>query len=163
MILSHWHQNWLMSNIFVARFHFCQFQAIMSQILQQLLFKVTIYKTWYGLHFSTQSRPTRDFVERHSYLWTPFSLSMSRNILLEKTMKPLTVWKFVGTEISKPYFPATCTWHSMFTWLTSFLFSYFLNIFPCMGLQNRSSLIQNLEFPLSKLWVWFQWTMMWLI
>ena len=65
-------------------------------------------------------------------------------------MKPLTV-NFLAQEsqIQKPLFSATCAWHSMFTQFTSFPFQY--SIFPGRRQLDRSSLILNLESPLSIL------------
>ena len=106
----------------------CKFWS--SVIVQKWV--VTIHKTC--IYFLT--RYTRDIVVRHSYQ-TPPSLSVSHNILLEKNLKP--------------YFPATCAWHSMFTWFTtSFPFSYFSHIYLPAGGCSTSSLIHILECPVSK-------------
>ena len=96
-----------------------------------------------GIHFSTQD--TWDIVEWHSYRAPP-SLFVSRNILLQKTMKPLPS-KFVGTCISTFKTIFSC---SMFTWFTSFLHIFFSKFFPCRGLPDRSSPIHNLEYSVSK-------------
>ena len=56
-------------------------------------------------------------------------------------------------KISKPYCPATCTWHSMFTWFTSVSFSYFSqNFFPAEGCLTSFSwfMIKKFHFQSRK-------------
>ena len=57
------------------------------------------------------------------------------------------------SQISKPYFPTTCTWHSMFTWFTSVSFSYFSQIFfPAGGCLTSFSwfMIKKFHFQSRK-------------
>ena len=99
---------------------------------------------------------------------------MSHNILLEKTMKPLTV-KSASTQKKIE------TVFSCYLYLTQYVhlihhifpFSYFSQNFSLQGLLDRSSLSHRLEFPLSKPENWeylpvvkcifLQCAMMWLI
>ena len=85
--------RWLISIIFMA--HSRQFHTIVSRILQQancsksLINGQSLFiKHSLCVYFSTQD--TQNVVERHSYRTRP-SLSVFRNILLEKTVKPLKV------------------------------------------------------------------------
>ena len=90
-------------------------------------------------------------MKKRSYQ-TPPSLSVSRNTLLEKSMKPLAV-KSVGTGISNFRTVISC-----YRYLTQFvhwthifcIFIFFSKVFPCSRLLDCSCLIHNLEFSLSK-------------
>ena len=166
MILSH--NSFL---IFVAHiFLFDNFtQAFVLRVFKQHNYLKYFLINWKSLfithtqrvYFSAQN--TRVIVERHSYRTQP-SLSVSRNILSEETLKPLAI-KFVVTGISnfKNLFssiPLPDTVSSLHQIHKTFLFSFFfLKIFLCKGLLNsfclfhclnRSSLIHNLEFQLLK-------------
>ena len=91
-------------------------------------------------------------MERHSYRTLP-SLSVSHNILFEKTMKPLTV-RFVGTWISNFEIEFSC-----YLYLTQYVhlihhifpvFIFFSQNLSLRGLGGRSTLIHNIDLPLSE-------------
>ena len=132
------------------------FGTLVSQILQQhncsksLISGQSLFiKHSQGVYFSTQN--TKDIVRKRSYR-TPPSLSVSRNFLLQKTIKPPAA-RSVGTGISSFRTVIFC-----YLYLTQFvhwthifcIFIFFSKIFPCSRLLDCSSLIHNLEFSLSE-------------